>query len=80
MFKLSGTTFKVDRRYKDLKGIGQGSYGVVASAFDTDCDRKVAIKKIRPMAAQTADAKHVLREVVKPQLYILLASDGSTHK
>ncbi len=26
-------------------------------------ERKVAIKKIKPMASQTADAKHVLREV-----------------
>lgn len=63
VYKLSGTSFKVDRRYRDLKGIGRGSYGVVASANDTDGNRKVAIKKIKPMAAHTADAKHVLREV-----------------
>ena len=35
MYKLNGTTFKVDRRYKDLKAVGRGSYGVVASATDT---------------------------------------------
>jgi mitogen-activated protein kinase 1/3 len=64
LYKLSGTTFKVDRRYKDLKAVGRGSYGIVVSATDTEVgDRKVAIKKITPMAAHTADAKHVLREV-----------------
>lgn len=35
VYKLAGTTFKVDRRYTDLKAIGQGSYGIVASAVDT---------------------------------------------
>jgi len=60
---VSGTTFKVDRKYTDLKAIGRGSYGVVCSCTDTTRKSKVAIKRIRPMAAHTADAKHVLREV-----------------
>mmetsp|Transcript_41101 Transcript_41101/g.109664 ORF Transcript_41101/g.109664 Transcript_41101/m.109664 type:complete len:262 (+) Transcript_41101:121-906(+) len=63
VYNISGTTFKVDRRYRELKGIGRGSYGVVASASDVGTGGKVAIKKIKPMAAHTADAKHVLREV-----------------
>lgn len=28
VYNISGTTFKVDRRYRELKGIGRGSYGV----------------------------------------------------
>ena len=60
---VGGTTFKVARRYTELKAIGRGSYGVVCSSADTERQRKVAIKRIRPMAAHTADAKHVLREV-----------------
>jgi len=64
VYKLNGTMFKVDRRYKDLKAVGRGSYGVVASATDIEGGgRQVAIKMITPMAAHTADAKHVLREV-----------------
>ena len=64
MYKLAGTTFKVDRRYRDLKAVGRGSYGIVASATDAEAgNRRVAIKKITPMAAHIADAKHVLREV-----------------
>lgn len=64
VYKLAGTTFKVDRRYRDLKAVGRGSYGIVASATDAEAgNRMVAIKKITPMAAHIADAKHVLREV-----------------
>ncbi|GMI47600.1 hypothetical protein TrCOL_g4659 [Triparma columacea] len=58
-----GTVFRIDRRYSELKAIGKGSYGVVASAVDAITQQKVAIKKISPMAAHSQDAKHVLREV-----------------
>mmetsp|Transcript_24864 Transcript_24864/g.51637 ORF Transcript_24864/g.51637 Transcript_24864/m.51637 type:complete len:471 (+) Transcript_24864:26-1438(+) len=58
-----GTSFKLDRRYGELKAIGKGSYGVVASAVDSVTQQKVAVKKISPMAAHSQDAKHVLREV-----------------
>ena len=51
------------RRYRNLKKIGAGSFGVVVSAEDASRGPKVAIKKITPMAKHTNDAKHVLREV-----------------
>ncbi len=56
-------TSQVDRRYTELKAIGKGSYGVVASALDAVSQQRVAIKKISPMAAHAQDAKHVLREI-----------------
>jgi len=60
---VASTTFTIDRNYSDLKLVGKGSYGVVCSANDTANNRKVAIKKITPMAKDIVDAKHVLREI-----------------
>ncbi|CAN0042395.1 unnamed protein product, partial [Phaeothamnion confervicola] len=62
-YTIMGNVFRVDARYKDLKAIGKGSYGVVCSAVDVKRRKKVAIKKITPMAQHAADAKHVLREI-----------------
>lgn len=39
--------FFVDKRYQNLKAIGDGSYGLVASADDLVTGRKVAIKKLK---------------------------------
>ena len=60
---VAQTTFCLDRRYSDLKAIGKGSYGVVCSALDSVSGKKIAIKKITPMAKHITDAKHVLREI-----------------
>ena len=60
---VASSTFVVDRKYSNIKLIGKGSYGVVCSAIDTIANRKVAIKKISPMAKDISDAKHVLREI-----------------
>jgi serine/threonine protein kinase len=60
---ISSTTFTLDRRFSDLKIIGQGSYGVVVSARDDVLKSKVAIKKITPMCKDKDDAVHVLREI-----------------
>jgi serine/threonine protein kinase len=60
---LASTTFTIDRRYSDLKAIGKGSYGVVCSALDASTGKRMAIKKITPMAKHITDAKHVLREI-----------------
>ncbi|CAM9865710.1 unnamed protein product, partial [Sphacelaria rigidula] len=54
---------KIPERYNHLEVIGKGSYGMVCSAVDSYRKNPVAIKKISPMAAQSIDAKHVLREV-----------------
>lgn len=60
---LASTTFTIDKKYSDLKAIGKGSYGVVCSALDSTTGRRIAIKKITPMAKHIMDAKHVLREI-----------------
>lgn len=67
---IAQTTFTIDRRFSDLKLIGKGSYGVVCSATvssssssNSGSTKKVAIKKITPMARDIDDAKHVLREI-----------------
>lgn len=60
---LGSTTFTIDKKYSDLKVIGKGSYGVVCSALDSTSGKRIAIKKITPMAKHIMDAKHVLREV-----------------
>jgi mitogen-activated protein kinase 1/3 len=39
-------TFNIHTRYKDLKLIGRGAYGLVVSAWDTINNQQVAIKKI----------------------------------
>ncbi len=60
---ISNCTFTIDRTYADLKLIGKGSYGVVVSCLNQKTGKRVAIKKITPMARTELDAKHVLREI-----------------
>ena len=60
---IGSTKFTLGDRFSDLKAIGKGSYGVVVSADDASRGRRVAIKRISPMAKHTIDAKHILREV-----------------
>lgn len=60
---IASTTFTIDKKYSDLKAIGKGSYGVVCSALDGSTGKRIAIKKITPMAKHVTDAKHVLREI-----------------
>ncbi len=60
---IHGSTFTVENRYKGLKTIGKGSYGVVCCAEDTVAMKRVAIKKIQDMSVHAMNAKHVLREI-----------------
>jgi serine/threonine protein kinase len=62
-FYISNTVFTLDPTYSDLKMLGKGSYGVVVSAFSERLNKKIAIKKVTPVAKHVQDAKHVLREV-----------------
>lgn len=55
--------FYIDSRYENLKQIGDGSYGFVASAYDTVTGRHVAIKKIKNVFLDVVDAKRILREL-----------------
>ncbi|GFQ06642.1 mitogen-activated protein kinase 8 [Phtheirospermum japonicum] len=50
-------------RYKILKIIGKGSYGVVCAAIDTHTSGKVAIKKITKIFEHMSDAIRILREI-----------------
>ncbi len=62
---VASTVFTLDasHAYSDFKLLGKGSYGVVVSAFSERLKKKVAIKKITPVAKHVYDAKHVLREI-----------------
>ncbi|KAG6584512.1 CMGC/MAPK protein kinase [Phytophthora cinnamomi] len=62
-FTLKGCNFNVPAKYKPLQVLGEGSYGIVCAATDTDTKKNVAIKKITPMAGDEWDAKHTLREI-----------------
>lgn len=55
--------FYIDKRYTNLKPVGDGSYGVVASAMDSLTGRMVAIKKIKDTFSDIVDAKRILREL-----------------
>jgi mitogen-activated protein kinase 1/3 len=67
-FVVAGTTFTVESKYKLIKQIGQGAYGVVCSCKDTSKEAndpfyKVAIKKVPNAFEDLIDAKRILREI-----------------
>ncbi|KAM5235374.1 mitogen-activated protein kinase 6 isoform 2-T2 [Ctenodactylus gundi] len=53
--------FDLGSRYMDLKPLGCGGNGLVFSAVDNDCDKRVAVKKI--VLTDPQSVKHALREV-----------------
>jgi len=63
--------FNLDPRYKFVRYLGKGAYGIVGEFVDTKTNTKVAIKKI-PLASghlesvqeQIIDTKKILREIV----------------
>ena len=71
--KLSGQQFKLPAQYTPQAIVGKGSYGVVCAAREKPSttpkgsthgdDRRVAIKRIKPVAGDAWDARHTLREV-----------------
>jgi len=58
------TIFKVRKRYTDLRPIGQGAQGKVASARDTITGTQVAIKKLSRPFQNGTHAKRAHREIV----------------
>lgn len=62
-FTVQGSKFHVDKRYKLIKSIGHGAYGVVISARDEKTREKVAIKKVANAFEDLVDAKRILREI-----------------
>lgn len=62
-WQISGTKFDIDNKYKLIRSIGTGAYGVVVSAEDTKTGKKVAIKKIPNAFNDLTDALRILREI-----------------
>ena len=62
-FKSSGQTFNVPSRYKLIKPVGHGAYGIVVAVSDTVTNRQLAIKKIRNAFEDPTDGKRILREI-----------------
>lgn len=60
---MTTTDFVVDARYRNVKLIGSGSYGIVVSAMDSLTGARVAIKKVLSAFANGRMARHVLREI-----------------
>ncbi|XP_063048002.1 mitogen-activated protein kinase 8 [Engraulis encrasicolus] len=61
---VGDSTFRVLKRYQNLRPIGSGAQGIVCSAYDSQDERNVAIKKLsRPFQNQT-HAKRAYRELV----------------
>ncbi|KAK9805436.1 hypothetical protein WJX73_006572 [Symbiochloris irregularis] len=57
------TPFEIDDKYRPIKAIGKGAYGVVCSAENRQTGEKVAIKKITNAFGHVMDARRTLREV-----------------
>lgn len=62
-FEIRGVQFTVHQKYKLLKAIGVGAYGVVVAAVDTSTQQRVALKKISNVFDDITDAKRILREI-----------------
>ncbi|KAG2222389.1 hypothetical protein INT45_006911 [Circinella minor] len=62
-FPVINQHFIVDRKYQFMREMGQGAYGVVCAAKDTDSGEQVAIKKVCRIFEKNILAKRALREV-----------------
>lgn len=62
-YDVRGHKFTLDSRYRVVKPIGIGAYGVVVSAVDTKDGSMVAWKKIAGVFDDAVDGKRVLREI-----------------
>eukprot|EP01038_Epipyxis_sp_PR26KG_P011744 gene11744-15716_t len=62
---VDGHTFTISKRYSVTESVilGKGSYGVVCNAQDTSNNLEIAIKRIRPFAADAWDARRTIREI-----------------
>jgi len=60
---VQGHTFTIAEKYRPKSILGRGSFGVVCTAYDSENDKTIAIKRIRPFANDEWDAKHTLREI-----------------
>ncbi|KAI9743897.1 MAG: Mitogen-activated protein kinase [Claussenomyces sp. TS43310] len=62
-FKVFNQDFIVDERYVVTKELGQGAYGIVCAATNTQTQEGVAIKKVTNVFSKKILAKRALREI-----------------
>ncbi|KAJ3052734.1 Mitogen-activated protein kinase [Rhizophlyctis rosea] len=53
----------IERKYKVLRELGQGAYGVVCAATNIETGQEVAIKKVQKVFEKSILAKRALREI-----------------
>jgi len=63
VFKVFNQDFVVDERYTVTKELGQGAYGIVCAATNSEGGEGVAIKKITNVFSKKILAKRALREI-----------------
>ncbi|TVY34085.1 Mitogen-activated protein kinase [Lachnellula occidentalis] len=63
VFKVFNQDFIVDERYTVTKELGQGAYGIVCAATNTQSQEGVAIKKVTNVFSKKILAKRALREI-----------------
>ena len=63
VFKVFNQDFIVDERYTVTKELGQGAYGIVCAATNTQTGEGVAIKKVTNVFSKKILAKRALREI-----------------
>jgi mitogen-activated protein kinase 7 len=63
VFKVFNQDFVVDERYNVTKELGQGAYGIVCAAVNTQTTEGVAIKKVTNVFSKKILAKRALREI-----------------
>jgi len=57
------TPFEVDKKYKIIRKLGEGAYGVVCAAVNKDTEENVAIKRVQRVFDKPILAKRALREL-----------------
>jgi mitogen-activated protein kinase 7 len=62
-FPVLNQQFLVDEKYVFVRELGQGAYGVVCAARNTQTGEGVAIKKVTNVFSKTILTKRALREV-----------------
>ncbi|KAK2962319.1 putative Mitogen-activated protein kinase [Blattamonas nauphoetae] len=60
---FSPSTFIIPDKYRIIRPMGIGAYGIVVACKDTETDEKVAIKKVPDAFKHTTDMKRTLREL-----------------
>ena len=64
-FTVSGSVFDIDARYRPIKPIGSGAYGLVIAAHDSEVGDKVAIKKVLQDKRFKNRELQIMRQLVK---------------